>query len=121
MAIKRRYNVESVVEEAPKTKKQLRAEARAAKKAKKKEKKDYTFKEYPYLVAIKPKECYIFHSDYFEIDNQVATILAYFHNDGAIDNYGPFWGINRIPAGLPDNVTVFTFEGISRFGEGWIR
>ena len=34
MAIKRRYNVESVVEEAPKTKKQLRAEARAAKKAK---------------------------------------------------------------------------------------
>ena len=121
MAIKRRYNVESVVEEAPKTKKQLRAEARAAKKAKKKEKKDYTFKEYPYLVAIKPKECYIFHSDYFEIDNQVATILAYFHNDGAIDNYGPFWGINRIPAGLPDNVTVFTFEGISRFGEGWIQ
>lgn len=121
MAIKRRYDVESVVEEAPKTKKQLRAEARAAKKAKKKEKKDYTFKEYPYLVAIKPKECYIFHSDYFEIDNQVATILAYFHNDGAIDNYGPFWGINRIPAGLPDNVTVFTFEGISRFGEGWIQ
>ena len=39
MAIKRRYNVESVVEETPKTKKQLRAEARAAKKAKKKEKK----------------------------------------------------------------------------------
>ena len=120
MAIKKRYD-ENLVIDTPKTKKELRAEKRAAKKQAKKEKKDYLFSEYPHLLAVKPKECYIFHSDYFEVDNQVATIVAYFHNDGAIDNYGPFWGINRIPSGLPDNVTTLTFESVSRMSEGWIQ
>ena len=123
MAIKKRYEEEvTAVAEAPKTKKELRAEAKAAKKAAKKSRQETSdFSEYPHLLAIKPKECYVFHSDYFEIDNQVATIVAYFHNDGAIDNYGPFWGINRIPAGLPDNVTTLTFESVSRMSEGWIQ
>ena len=119
MAIKKRYEEEvTAVAEAPKTKKELRAEAKAAKKSRQ---ETSDFSEYPHLLAIKPKECYVFHSDYFEIDNQVATIVAYFHNDGAIDNYGPFWGINRIPAGLPDNVTTLTFESVSRMSEGWIQ
>lgn len=119
MALKKRYDdSEVMIEESPKkTKRELRAE----KKAKKKDKKDYSFNEYPHLLAMKPGERYIFHSDYFDIDNQVATILAYFHNDGAIDNFGAFWGINRIPAGLPENVTAFTFETVSRMSEGWIQ
>lgn len=124
MAIKKRYDdtamAETLGETKPKTKKELRAEKKAAKKAAK-ERKDYSFREYPHLLAMKPKEYYLFHSDYFEIDNHVATIVAYFHNDGAIDNYGPFWGINRIPSGLPDNVISFTFESISRMSEGWIQ
>lgn len=94
---------------------------RPKKKKKKKEKKDYTFNAYPHLLALKPKECYIFHSDYFQIDNQVATILAYFHKDGAMDNFGPFWGINRIPAGLGEDIVTLTFEQISRMPEGWIQ
>ena len=123
MAIKKRYEEEvTAVAEAPKTKKELRAEAKAAKKAAKKSRKETSeFSEYPHLLAIIPKECYVFHSDYFEVDNQVATIVAYFHNDGAIDYYGPFWGINRIPAGLPDYVTTLTFESVSRMSEGWIQ
>lgn len=91
------------------------------KKREKKEKKDYTFNGYPHLLEIKPKERYIFHSDYFEIDNQVATILSFFHMDGAADNFGPFWGINRIPSGLDADVTTVTFEQISRMTEGWLR
>ena len=79
------------------------------------------FAAYPHLLAVKPKERYIFHSDYFEIDNQVATIVAFFHNDGAADNFGPFWGINRIPAGLGDNVVTIAFEQINRMSEGWVQ
>lgn len=91
------------------------------KKRDKKEKKDYTFSAYPHLLALKPRECYIFHSDYFQIDDQVATILAYFHKDGAMDNFGPFWGINRIPAGLGEDIVTITFEQINRMPEGWIQ
>ena len=83
--------------------------------------KDENFESYPYLMAVKPREKYIFHSDYFEIDNQVATIVAFFHNDGAADNFGPFWGINRIPAGLGDKVVTLSFEQINRMSEGWIQ
>lgn len=90
-------------------------------KKEKKEKKDYTFQAYPHLLKIKPKERYIFHSDYFEIDNQVATVLAFFHIDGANDNFGPFWGINRIPSGLGEDITTITFEQISRMSEGWLQ
>ena len=79
------------------------------------------FMDYPHLLAVKPKERYIFHSDYFDIDNQVATIVAFFHNDGASDNFGPFWGINRIPGGLGDHVVTISFEQINRMSEGWIQ
>ena len=88
---------------------------------KKKEKKDYTFQGKPYLLKFKPKERYVFHSDYFDIDNQVATILSFFHTEGATDNFGPFWGINRIPSGLSDNISIVAFEQVSKASEGWIR
>ena len=91
------------------------------KKKKKNEKQDYTFAAYPHLLALKPREQYVFHSDYFEIDNQVATIVAFFHADGAVDNFGPFWGINRIPSGLGDDITTVCFEQISKMTEGWIQ
>lgn len=93
---------------------------------KKKEKKEQQnlskdFADYPHLMAIKPKEKYIFHSDYFEIDNQFATIVSFFHQDGASDNFGPFWGINRIPAGLADKITTVCFEQVSRMTDGWLQ
>lgn len=88
---------------------------------KKKEKEpDYLFSSYPHLAAIKPKEKYVFHSDYFQVDTYYATIMSFFHNQAAADNFGPFWGINRIPSGLPDGVTTINFEQIRRMPESWI-
>lgn len=78
------------------------------------------FSAYPYLEKVKPRERYIFYSDYFEIDDCVACILNYFHNVGATDNFGPFYGINKIPSGLPDGVTTINLEQVSRMGESWI-
>lgn len=94
---------------------------RKKKKDEEHELKTTDFNAYPHLLAIKPKEKYIFHSDYFEIDNGVATIVAFFHNDGAADNFGPFWGINRIPAGLGDKIVTISFEQINRMSEGWVQ
>lgn len=75
---------------------------------------------FPDHLAIKPNEKYVFHSDYFEIDDGVATILAFFHRDGSIDGFGPFWGVNKIPSGLSDNVSVFLFEQTRRMTENWL-
>ncbi len=89
---------------------------------KKKEKMERkSFQNNPHLLAIKPKEKYIFHSDYFEVDDGVGCIMSYFHNKGSDDGYGPFWGINRIPGGMPAGVSVFCFEQVRRMGERWLQ
>ena len=95
------------------------------KKKKKESRKDrkqrkIRFKDYPHLLNVKPKEKYVFHSDFFEIDNSVAAILSFFHRQGAADNFAPFWGINRIPSELDQDVSVVLFEQTQRLGEGWI-
>lgn len=86
----------------------------------KREKPDYSFRGYPHLKDIKPKERYVFHSDYFEVDSQYASILSFFHVEGASDNFGAFWGINRIPSGLSDDVSIVLFEQTRRMTEGWL-
>lgn len=78
------------------------------------------FDAFPHLIEIKPKERYIFCSDYFRVDTYYAVIMAYFHEHGAQDNFGPFWGINRIPSGLGDKVTTVNFEQVSRMGQSWV-
>ena len=88
---------------------------------KKREKRKVNAKNYPFLDEIRPREKYIFHSDYFDIDNQVACILSFFHKDGATDNFGSFWGINRIPSGLSDKVSIVSIEQISKMTEGWLQ
>jgi len=63
----------------------------------------------------------IFHSDYYEDSRgYVCSILAYFHQDGANDNFGAFWGVNRIPAGLPKHVSITCIEQVTRLSEGWL-
>lgn len=99
--------------------------AKKSKEEKKREKelrnKDIRFSEYPYLVAIKPRESYVFHSDYFEIDkNCVATIMSFHHMEGATDGYPAFWGIGRIPMGLDNDITTVTFEQIRRMTKNWV-
>ncbi|WP_405829167.1 MULTISPECIES: hypothetical protein [unclassified Streptomyces] len=79
-----------------------------------------TFDAYPHLLALKPKEKYLFRSDYFEVDGSVACILAYFHDDAAHDNFAAFWGIDRIPDGLDERVTAVVLEQVKRMDDKWI-
>lgn len=88
---------------------------------KKKKTEDYSFNSYPHLLEIKPKEKYIFHSDYYQVDNSYACIMSFFHSDASRDDFGPFWGINRIPAGLDSDIIVVTFEQIHRMTDSWLR
>lgn len=96
---------------------------RAQRRAAKKEARQLggTFLEHPMLMALKPKERYLFRSDYFEVDNGVAAILGYFHADAAREDFGAFWGINRIPKDLPDGVTTIILEQVRRKGEKWVE
>lgn len=82
--------------------------------------KDLDYKDYPFLLACKPREKYIFHSDYFQIDNGYATILSFFHMEGAKDDYPPFWGVGRMPTGLDDDVICIGFEQVRRMTKQWV-
>lgn len=79
-----------------------------------------TFESYPHLLALKPREKYLFRSDYFVVDGSVGCILAYFHDDAAHDNFAAFWGIDRIPDGLDDRVTAVILEQVRRMNDKWI-
>lgn len=81
---------------------------------------DLKFTDYSHLLAIKPREKYIFHSDYFEIDNCYASILSFFHMEGAKDDYPAFWGIGRVPSGLDNDIVVIGFEQVRRMTKGWV-
>jgi len=82
--------------------------------------KVYKLKDHPTLKRIKPKRGYAFHSDYFQIDGQHATILSVFHHTGADDALGAFWGINLIPQGLDASVSVRKIEQVGRMPQSWI-
>ncbi|MEV7960285.1 hypothetical protein [Streptomyces sp. NPDC088141] len=79
-----------------------------------------TFDAYPHLLVLKPREKYVFRSDYFEVDGSVACVLAFFHDDAAHDNFAAFWGIDRIPDGLDERVTAVVLEQVKRMDEKWI-
>lgn len=76
-------------------------------------------RDYVHLLAVKPRQGYVFHSDYFEIDGEVGCILSYFHDESARDELPPFWGVNLIPY-LPQNVTAILLEQVSRVTESWL-
>lgn len=79
-----------------------------------------SYDAYPELVKIKAREKYVFHSDYFKIDDYYATIMMFKHNEGAVDRFGPLWGVNLIPSGLPKGVTTINIDGVVRMGQGWL-
>lgn len=80
---------------------------------------DGQVRDYLHLLAVKPRQGYVFHSDYFEIDGEVGCILSYFHDESARDELPPFWGVNLIPY-LPQNVTAILLEQVSRVSESWL-
>lgn len=79
-----------------------------------------SYEAYPELVKIKAHERYVFHSDYFRIDDYYASILMFKHRQGAMDRFGPFWGVNMIPYQLPKGVTTMNIDSVVRMGQGWI-
>ena len=88
-----------------------------------KKKKDINtlkYKDFPHMLELKPREQYIFHSDYFQVDDSYGCILSFFHSEGAPDNFAAFWGINLIPAGMPDGVVTILLEQNRRMSEAWI-
>ena len=80
---------------------------------------DGRVRDHAHLLAVKPRQGYVFHSDYFEIDGEVGCILSYFHDESARDELPPFWGVNLIPY-LPQNVTAILLEQVSRVSESWL-
>lgn len=88
---------------------------------KKKPKKDYTFEDNPHLLVLRPKEQYMFFSDYIRIDDDTYTcVLAMFHNNGAVDRFGQFWGLNLLPHNLPKTTKVIRFEQVNRMTDEWV-
>lgn len=121
MALQRSKPLPNAPEKPEPTVKAVKKRFRKRKAEKMPKQQSYDFKSHEMLRVLKPNEGYIFHSDYFELDNQVATILSFFHVDGATDNFGPFWGINKIPSGLGDDVDVVVLEQVNRMSEGWVQ
>lgn len=108
--------VEQVAEQdAPPTAKEQRAKERAQRKI------TGTFADHPHLLAMKPREGYLFRSDYYTVDDTTACILGFFHDEAARDDFGAFWGIGRVPNGLAEGVSVVVLEQVRRQGEKWIR
>lgn len=105
--------------------KKKKAEKQAAKAKKKADKlaaktASQKFEDYKLLMELKPKEKIVFHSDYFIIDDRYCTIMSFFHAEGATDNYGAFWGVNKIPAGMDNEVQVVLFEQVRKMTEDWL-
>lgn len=88
---------------------------------KKKPKKEFSFEDNPHLLVLRPREQYLFFSDYIRIDDDTYTcILAMFHNNGAVDRFGQFWGLNLLPHKLPKNTKVIRFEQINKMSDDWV-
>lgn len=86
------------------------------------EKDQRKFSNFRHLMGIRPNRGYIFRSDYFEIDDEVACILSFYHKDSALDRFPSFWGVYLIPFGVLDTeVSTINFEHIEKKGEDWIR
>lgn len=88
----------------------------------KKTRKVYSYEDNPHLLALRPHECYMFFSDYTRIDdNMYSCILAMFHNNGATDRFGQFWGLGLLPHNLPKTTKVIRFEQVNRLTDEWVN
>lgn len=88
--------------------------------AKKLDQMPVSFQSSELLAALKPREKYVFHSDYFEIDGRVGSIMAFFRPEGSLVDFGPFWGVNKIPNSLGPDVNVVLFDQVRRMTRGWV-
>jgi hypothetical protein len=84
-------------------------------------KKTYNIEDYPHLITLRPQEMYLFKPDYYRTSNKTySCILSVFHKKGALDRFGPFWGLNLLPANLPKTSTAILFEQTVRKPDEWV-
>lgn len=74
-----------------------------------------------HLMAVKPKRGYVYRSDYFEVDGGVASIIGLFQDESAEGTFGPFWGISKVPHGLPYGVSVAILEQTKAHSQKWVE
>ncbi|MEY8661539.1 hypothetical protein AALT52_01320 [Ligilactobacillus faecis] len=74
-----------------------------------------------YLKEILPKYCYFFHSDYFEVGNEVAQILTIIMRNDVDRKKAPFWGVRLFPRGLGKNVKGRLISQLSTKDDNWIK
>lgn len=89
-------------------------------KASKKKDKVLSIRDSKLFQEVKPKEAYLFFSDYFKVDDTYGTILTIFHNEGADDKLSYFWGIQLIPGDLDSDISVRRLTHVSRQSESWV-
>ena len=82
--------------------------------------KTRTVSAHPDLLAVKPRERLVFHSDYWQVDSRVATILTFVSKTGADADFCSFWGVDRVPFDLDPGVTAIVLEQVVRRGEKWV-
>lgn len=103
-------------------KKKIRQNDEARERASKVDKKeDRRIMKFPFFKKAKPREKYWFFSDYFQCDDSFGTVLTVFHDDGADDNLGVFWGINLIPRGLDADISFRKMEHVARVPDSWVE
>lgn len=86
-----------------------------------KKSKAVTYENSPHLQVLRPREQYLFFSDYIKIDSKTYTcVLGLFHSKGATDRFGYFWGLNLLPRNLPQTTKVIVFEQVSRMTDDWV-
>ncbi len=76
-----------------------------------------------WMREIKPRERFVFHSDYYEVDGQAGKIMDYFHTPGAGQEYCVFWGMGKIPPTTRaiSRTSTVNIEQIERMSDSWIR
>lgn len=89
-------------------------------KQKKRRQRVISFQDAAFLADVKPKEQYVFHSDYYKVDDRYCTIMSFFRPEGSLTDFGAFWGVAKIPRGLGHDVNVILFDQVRRMTEGWL-
>ena len=79
------------------------------------------FKDNKFLDDIRPKERYCFRSDYFEIDDKYAKIVTFVNKGSSKKTLPIFWGINLIPQGVQQDVTIVLLKSVDRMTDAWIE
>ena len=79
------------------------------------------FKDNKFLDDIRPKEGYCFRSDYFEIDDKYAKIVTFVNKGSSKKTLPIFWGINLIPQGVQQDVTIVLLKSVDRMTDAWIE